>query len=310
MKIQTVKGIIDNKDLNIVDAHVHIWIKKPEKNSGYSIPELSDFQMIKSSLEDFKKNGGSLIVDCTPYGCGRDGNKLLEISEKSGVEIVSVTGFHRREYYAPNSEVWGLSLADASFFFIDEIENGLKETLNTERKIKAGLIKIPFIGILESSYETLTNAAIQAAIKTETPVLIHTEQGFNIEWFSDYLIDNGVSPRKVVFCHVDKRNDISFHEKLAAKGFYLEYDTFLREKYKPEKNTWNLMSSMIKSGFEKSLMLGSDIFGNSMWGRVRAEIGYGGFFKKLAQSMVEKYEDSGVVMDILGGNAARFLSLK
>ncbi|MHB1253050.1 MAG: phosphotriesterase family protein [Candidatus Humimicrobiaceae bacterium] len=310
MKIRTVKGITDAGNFNFVDAHTHIWIKKEESQNKNFISEESDFPLIKSCIEDFKECNGSLLVDCTPYGCGRDVNKLRELSIETRVEVVAVTGFHLRDYYPPDFRIWEFNQMEAVSFFTQEITTGFKETLNKDVKIKAGLIKIPFIGSLENTYKTLTDAAIQAAYDTCIPILVHTEMGLNIEWFADYIEDKGIKPEKVAFCHVDKRNELIFQEKLAFRGFYLEYDTFLREKYKPEKNTWNLMSSMIKSGFEKSLMIGSDIFGNSMWGRVRAEIGYGGFFKKLAQSMVEKYEDSGVVMNILGGNAVRFLSLK
>ena len=39
MKIQTVKGISDIMDLNIVDAHVHIYEQNESITTGYSIPE-------------------------------------------------------------------------------------------------------------------------------------------------------------------------------------------------------------------------------------------------------------------------------
>ena len=81
----------------------------------------------------------------------------------------------------------------------------------------------------------MTNAAIRAAIETGVPVIVHTEKGLNVEWFSDYLEEMGIRPQKVVLCHIDKRNDIELHEKLASRGFYLEYDTFLREKYQSGK---------------------------------------------------------------------------
>lgn len=311
MKILTVKGIIDIVDSNIVDAHVHIWATKPESiTTGYSIPEVNDLPTIKSCLEDFKKNGGGLVIDCTPYGCGRDGNMLYYISDKTRLEIACVTGFYRREYYPPGSEIWDLDTESAEAFFIQEIKIGLKETLNKAKKIKAGIIKIPFTGLLTGVYKKLTDAAIRAAVETGFPVIVHTEQGHNVELFSDYLEEMGVKPQKVVLCHIDKRRDIALHEKLASRGFYLEYDTFLREKYQPEKYTYDLMISMIKSGFSNSLMIGSDIFGNSMWKKVMLRPGYGGFFKKMEQFLESKSKDPEIVMNILGGNAVRFLSLK
>ena len=310
MKIHAVNKIIPVNDINTVDAHVHVWVKFEEDISLKTDLEVDDFKLIESSLLNFRKNGGSLVIDCTPYGCGRDGSMLHEISQKTGVEIVCTTGFHRREYYLSDHEIWDLNLEDALAFFIEETKTGLKETLNRDIKVKAGIIKIPFLGVLDGAYETLTEAAILASIETEIPLLIHTERGLNVEWFSDYLEEKGIKPEKVVFCHVDKRPDIKFHEKLAEKGYYLEYDTFLREKYEPEKNTYKLIDSMVKSGYSDSIMVGSDIAGNAMWATVNEAIGYGGFIKMLQQRFLKNYSNPEISANILGGNAARFLSVR
>jgi len=56
MKILPVKGKIDIADLNIVDAHVHIWATKPESiNAGYSIPEVNDLPTIEAVLKILRK---------------------------------------------------------------------------------------------------------------------------------------------------------------------------------------------------------------------------------------------------------------
>jgi predicted metal-dependent phosphotriesterase family hydrolase len=308
MAIQTVNNIILANNLGMADAHVHIWIKNNAQLTEKNVPEADDFQLIKNNLLDFKKSGGDLVVDCTPYGCGRDGNKLYELYSDTGVEIVSVTGFHKREYYLSNPEIWEFNFKEAVLFFHEEITEGLKETLNMGRKIKPGLIKIPFLGSLDGAYKVLTDAAIFAANQTEMPLLIHTEQGLNVEWFCDYLEENAVKPQKVVLCHVDKRPDIKLHEKLAAKGYYLEYDTFLREKYNPEKYTYKLIDSMVKSGFGGSIMVGSDISSDKMWEDISAGIGYGRFFTKLKSRIQQGNDSSNSSLDIMGRNAAGFLS--
>ena len=310
MTIQTVNNIIQANNLGMIDAHVHAWAKIKNHITEKIIPEVDDFQLIRENLLDFKKSGGSLVVDCTPYGCGRDGNKLYGLSIETGVEIVCVTGFHRREYYFSNPGIWDLNLEEATSFFRQEITEGLKETLNMGRSIKPGLIKIPFLGSLEGAYKILTDAAIFAATQTGIPLLIHTEQGLSVEWFSDYLEENAVKPQRVVLSHMDKRPDIKLHEKLAAKGYYLEYDTFLREKYNPEKYTYNLIDSMAKSGFGDSIMVGSDIFDNKMWEDIKTGTGYGGFFTKLNQRLLTKYSDHDTSLNIMRRNAIRFLSMK
>src|SRR5665647_3501074 len=128
MAIQTVNNIIQANTLGMADAHVHVWAKFEKYTAKNVFPEVDDFQLIKNNLLDFKKSGGNLVVDCTPYGSGRDGNKLYELYAGTGVEIVCVTGFHRKEYYLSSLDIWNFNEKQASSFFLKEITEGLTET--------------------------------------------------------------------------------------------------------------------------------------------------------------------------------------
>lgn len=310
MKILTVSGIKKITDIKIADAHSHLWVEKIPSRFEYDIPLVNERMLITNCLKDFKKNEGSLIIDCTPYECGRNGRALYDISLETGVDILSVSGFHRREYYPPDSNMWTLDESKASAFFKNEVQKGLKETLNDEIIIKASAIKIPFLGVLKGSYITLTTAAIKAALETDVPIIVHTEKGNNAEWFSDFLLKKGVKPQKVVFCHIDKRNDIELHQKLAEKGFYLEYDTFLREKYEPEKNAYELVELMIKHSFGNRIMIGSDISDNTMWRKIQMEKGYGGFFIDLKDKLGSKSKNNKDISNMFGGNVSEFLNIE
>lgn len=305
--IQAVTGLHTIDKIGMVDAHVHIWAK--DERCNLNISEVSNRAVVEHCIENFKLNGGRLAVDCTPYGCGRNGNVLYSISQKTGIDIVSVTGFHLQKYYPVNSKVWNYSLEQAQLFFKKEVDQGLEETINSGKDIKAGIIKIPFTGSLDDKYKTLTDAALSTSLETGIPVLVHTERGKNVEWFADYIENSGLSPQKVVFCHVDKRNDIGVHKDLASRGFYLEYDTFLRPKYNPEKNVYVLMENMLIDGFKDSLMIGTDISENAMWEMVNTDIGYGVFFKRFNNYLSKRFQASDV-LDILGKNAYRFLEKK
>lgn len=300
MAIQTVRSLIHREIESMIDAHVHAWIETNQKTEN-------NFQFIKESLIDFKSNGGYLVVDCSPFGCGRDGNKLLELSEQTGIEIVCVTGFHKKDYYL-DSGIWNFNLEKARIFFMEEINYGLKESQGLNRKIKAGVIKIPFTGYLEGEYKTLTDAAISASLKTNAPILVHTEQGLNIEVFTDYLEVKGILPGMVALNHIDKRPDIKLHMRLAEKGYFLEYDTFLREKYNPDKNTYDLIKKMIESGYGNSIMVGSDISNYDMWKKIKENDGYGRFFKSIGEKISEMCSGSDSIKKLMGSNAKSFLS--
>lgn len=65
---------------------------------------------------------------------------------------------------------------------------------------------------------------------------------------------------------------------------------------------------MVKSGVGNSIMVGSDIFNNNMWENIKTGIGYGCFFTKLKSRISAGNGFSNNSLDIMGRNAARFLS--
>jgi 5-phospho-D-xylono-1,4-lactonase len=305
MLVQTVVGLKKIKKIGAVDSHVHIWANNNLKESEELTAKVSDINLVKDSLKSFKSNSGNLVIDCTPYGCGRDGNILNDISISTDIDVVSVTGFHVKKYYLPGSKIWEFNITEAADFFIDEINKGLKETRRKDIIVKPGVIKIPFMGSIEGQNRTLTDAAIKASIETGVPLLVHTEKGDNVKWFAEYLEKKNVAPQKVVFCHIDKRNDIDLHEELAERGFYLEYDTFLRPQYEPKKNVYKLIDKMIKKALIDSIMIGTDVFDNTMWQKVKK--GYGIFFKEISTYLKEKYDED-IASRIMGMNSIKFLN--
>ena len=122
MTIQTVNKIIKGNNLGMADAHAHVWIDHKGFRSKI-IPASDDFQLIKENLLDFKKNGGDFLIDCTPFGCGRDGNCLYKLSIETGVEIVCVTGFHKRDYYLSSPKIWNFSLPTFALLTIFKIKS-------------------------------------------------------------------------------------------------------------------------------------------------------------------------------------------
>jgi len=324
--IQTVKGMIKKDCLGIVDSHSHLWIDKDDssskkESSGFRI---NNFSIIKRELNRFKNqkirnisNGHTSIIDCQPGGCGRNGIKLLELFNQTGVNIIAVTGFHKKEYYPPDSPIWRKSKKDAENFFINEIKNNLKEVIvnntvihdsnNNEVKIKAGAIKIAFTGTLDGQYSLLTEAAISASLKTGAPIIVHTDRGLKVEKLIAFLEEKEIPLSKVMLCHMDKRADINLHKHLANKSIYLEYDTFNRPKYNPEKNVWPLLIEMIKEGYSDSIMIGSDPADNLSWESISKKGGLGGFFKNLTEKLFNSGIETTDIENIIKKNAQNFL---
>jgi phosphotriesterase-related protein len=279
--------------------------------------------MVKEGLKNFKKikinnlsNGNASIIDCQPAYCGRNGNKLLELSILTSINIISVTGFHKKDYYPPEAEIWKMNKVDAENFFIKEIKGNLLESPellvqqnDKKNKVQAGAIKIAFTAIYDSQYKILTEAAVDASMATGVPIIVHTERGLQVEKLVDFFERKEILLSKIMLCHMDKRPDLKLHKYLADKSIFLEYDTFNRPKYNPEKNVWPLLIEMIKEGYSSSIMIGTDLANSQLWKNVSNYGGLGHFFESITEKLLGLDVEISDIENIIKINAQNYLCI-
>jgi len=304
--VNTVQGPISYEDLGITDCHNHIWID-PVPGVEPNSPVLNQFQEIELELIEFKKAGGQSLLDCQPEGCGRSSIKLLELSQKTGVNVIACTGFHRQKYYPPQHWLFGKRAQKVCDFLTTELETGMYETLELEKPIKAGFIKIA----LEATWGECPQAALEgAALAAKINgclIEIHTEKGALAEKACLYFTDFGVSPNQIVFCHMDKRPDYGLQKELARLGVLLEYDTFYRPKYEPEKFLWPLIDHMVQNDLAGNIALATDMAESDLY----HHIGGGPGLFSLPGEIKNKLQERGIsnvdITKMIGGNIARRL---
>lgn len=305
--VNTVQGPISYEDLGITDCHNHIWID-PVPGVDPNSPVLNQFNEIELELIEYKKAGGQSLLDCQPEGCGRNSIKLMELSQKSGVTVIACTGFHRQKYYPPQHWLFSKRAQKVCDFLSTELETGMYETLELERPLKAGFIKIA----LETAWGDCPQAALEgtafAAKKTGALIEIHTEKGALAEKACLYFTDNGVSPNQIVLCHMDKRPDYGLQNELARLGVLLEYDTFYRPKYDPEKNLWPLIDHMVENELAGSIALATDMAEAALY----HHLGDGPGLHSLPTDIKTKLQERGIsdqdITQMIGGNIARRLA--
>ncbi|MCU0509741.1 MAG: hypothetical protein MUC34_15395 [Anaerolineae bacterium] len=261
--LTTVLGPRPIESMGITDAHQHVWIEQI-MGVDASAPQLEDLTVASAGLADYKDAGGSAILDCQPDGAGRNAAVLAALSSNSDVAIVCCTGFHLRKYYPPNHWLWSVSEAEAGDYFIRELQDGVSES-PAGGAIRAGFIKIACTADLADTSRRLLAAAAEASRQTGAAILAHTEQGASAESILRVLTDFGMEARRLVLCHMDKRPDAGLHRALAQAGALLEYDTFFRPKYEPERNVWPLVERMLADGFARSVAFGSDLADTASW---------------------------------------------
>jgi len=263
-RIVTVTGEFSPEALGICDAHNHVWID-PVVGIAEGSPVLNNQLAILKELCEYQDSGGDALVDCQPGGCGRNGNKLLKLSQTSGVKIIACTGFHRARYYPEDCWMWEASAGEITNTFVNEIRESLAETRELGKPVRAGFIKIACEARLSQTPQAVLEAAADAAAETGSAIEVHTEKGADAEKIINYLNRHKVPSGSIVLCHIDKRPDFTLHCELAQSGILLEYDTFYRPKYDPEHNLWPLIEKMSKEGFCDHVALATDMAEAALW---------------------------------------------
>jgi phosphotriesterase-related protein len=261
--VTTVLGEVPAESLSLTDAHQHVWI---ERVIGVDpgAPRLEDLSVVGAGLAAYKAAGGSALVDCQPDGAGRNAAVLAALAANSGVSIICCTGFHLKKYYPPDHWLWNASEAEAGDYFIRELQDGVSES-PAGGPVRAGFIKVACTADLAGAPMRLLAAAAEASRQTGATVLAHTDQGASADLILRVLTDFGMSANRLVLCHMDKRPDAALHQTLAQAGALLEYDTFFRPKYDPEKNVWPLISRMLADGFAHGIAFGTDLADPESW---------------------------------------------
>jgi len=306
--ITTVSGTIDPDEAGIVDAHNHVWIDKVPGVRASS-PVLNNFTSISAELSDYKIAGGGSIVDCQPGGCGRNGNVLRRLADSSGVNLIACTGYHLRKYYPEDFWLFKSSVEAASQFFIRELNENLLETKEGPVQVRAGFIKIAFEESLEQSPVHLVEAAVAASLATEAAIQAHTERGLNVEKITQCLLGFGLHPSRLIISHIDKRPDLGLHSNLVQAGILLEYDTFYRPKYQPDKNLWPLIRSMVEAGLEEGITLATDMAEPQFWMRMGGGPGLTGLIHQIIPGLEKIGLDEKSIQKLTGKNIAQRLAL-
>ncbi len=321
-QVITVHGPVAAGDLGIVDAHSHLFIA-PVPGGAADAPVLVDEDGVGRELTAFRAAGGGAVVDCQPGGCGRDGRVLRRLSEQTGVHVIAATGFHRRRYYPSDAPLFAMSATAAADYFRDEIAHGLLETRELPRPDKSadrsqletcqvypGVIKIAAESSLAASPLALFEAAAAVARETGYAIEMHTERGAAVEDYLAFFGGQGLSPRRLVFCHVDKRPDFGLHRELARAGVMLEYDTFFRPKYEPERNVWPLIREMAAAGLAGQVALATDMADPGLWSELGGRPGLLGIFIIIKEGLTRIGLPATTIDGLLGRNIAERLEIR
>ncbi len=221
--VYTVKGSLQAQEMGVTLQHEHLLVDFIGADStGYHRWERDEVvEVMLPFLLALKNEGCETFIDATPAYLGRDPLLLKELSLKSGLNIITNTGYYGAvdDKYIP-AHAWDETFQQLAGRWISEFENGIEET-----GIKPGFIKIAVDRKVPlSEIDTkLVKAAAEAHRKTGLTIVSHTGYGERAFEQLAILKAHQVAPDAFVWVHAQHglKED---HINAAKAGAWVSFD--------------------------------------------------------------------------------------
>jgi len=221
--IMTVNGPVSSAEIGITLTHEHILVDFIGADSITYLrwDKAKVTERALPFLKQIKDLGCQTFIECTPEYIGRDPALLKILSDSSGLNILTNTGYYGA---ADNKFIPAhayIETADQlSDRWISDWENGINDT-----GVKPGFIKIGVAGdTLSDLHQKLVIAAAQTHLKTGLTIASHTGPAIPAFEQIDILLNEGVTPEAFVWVHAQSEKDLANHIKAANIGAWVSLD--------------------------------------------------------------------------------------
>lgn len=219
----TVRGALSPDRLGSTLPHEHVMVDfAPVDEVG---PHRYDRDAVVDAmlpyLLEIKELGIRTFVDATPAYLGRDPLVLHALSERSGLHILTNTGYYgaRGDVHVPE-HAYADTAEELARRWIGEWTDGIDDT-----GVRPGFIKIGVdAGPLSDIDAQLVEAAGIAHLATGLTIAAHTgEAGPAFEQL-DLLETLDVHPSAWIWVHAQAEDDLDAHVEAARRGAWVEFD--------------------------------------------------------------------------------------
>jgi phosphotriesterase-related protein len=269
----TVSGPIPPERVGFTLPHEHTGIALWHVPDRWDYWELTpDELLIADELRDFRRRGGSTLVDLTLPGVGRDPERLRHLASGTGVQIVMGAGWYRGAYYPAEAMIDRRSVDDLAAEIIGEFEHGVGGT-----GVRPGIIgeigtDKPWVSALE---ERVHRAAARAAKQTGLAISTHAVMSPVGLAQLHIFEEEGIDPARVVIGHADSYPVLDHYLEILDRGANLEFD-FIGHRFDTEEaaepRLVELIVELLERGFGPQLLLSQDVCHNR---QLKANGGFG-----------------------------------
>ena len=292
--VRTILGDVAAADLGVTYAHEHLIIDGGRPVQLFPDLRLDSVEDAVAELAPAQALGLRAVVDAMPADCGRNAEKLAEISRRSGVHVVAPTGLHHERYYHDRHWSAVLSIEEIAGLFVADVMEGIDANdyagpVVRRTPYRAGVIKIAGdVDRLTPVEERVFAAAAATHVRTGVPLLTHCEGGTAGPLQARYVIERGVHPANVVLSHTDKVVDRGYGREIFATGAMVEYDQGFRWRPDQENGTLALLAWAFEDGFGDRVVLGMDAARRGYWTAHGGAPGMAWLLRDFAAAMTER----------------------
>jgi phosphotriesterase-related protein len=267
-EINTVLGPIPAGNLGrtLVQEHVLVDFVGADMIGPGRYDAQEVFRIALPHLKSVRALGCETLVDCTPAYMGREPGLLAQLSQASGLQIITNTGFYGAAggKYVPRS-TYSETAKEIAARWVREFRDGIPPA-----GIRPGLIKIGVdAGPLSEINAKLVSAAALTHLQTGLVIAAHTGDGLAAVAQLSLLKQHAVPPSAFIWVHAQDEKNTSLHRRAAEEGAWIEFDGISEESL--SQNIASVVE-MKQAGYLQHVLISQD----AGWYHVR-ERGGGNF---------------------------------
>ncbi|MDX5340100.1 MAG: phosphotriesterase [Cyclobacteriaceae bacterium] len=222
--IQTVRGEVpvDSLGLTLIHEHVLVDFIGADSVSQDRYHRDSVIQKVLPYLIGLKEYGVKTIFECTPSYLGKDPELLRELSQKSGIHLITNSGYYgavQGKFLPPHA--YSESAEQLSRRWIEEFENGIQGTSIFPGFIKISVNEADALSVMD---QKLVKAAALTHLSTGLTIASHTGTWKTAVQEVEILEEMGVGPAEFVWVHAQAEENFENYQKAAQMGVWISLD--------------------------------------------------------------------------------------
>lgn len=252
-EVMTVLGAVPADQMGITLPHEHLLIDQLPI-TGIGDHRISEIPLAVVEAQRYKEVGGTTIVDVTNRNLGRNPTAMRRIAQETGLYIIMGCGWYREPFY--EREVYEKTTNQIADGIVRDITHGVDDS-----GVRAGIIGE--IGCtwhyISPAEERSFRAAARAHKRTGLTITTHAANSpVGVDQLN-LLEEEGVDLRRVIVGHCDTYPEPDYHEAVAKRGAWVQFDTVRGgHEWEVEKRI-RLVLEFVGRGYLRQLLLSQDV---------------------------------------------------